>query len=339
MTIPDLRPTGHASHSIWLVTDGKAGDLAQVEGLAMALGGRTQRRDIHPRRPWAWLAPAGGPDPREDPRRAGSRLAPPFPDIVIATGRRAVPVVRAFRGLDPATRPFTIFLKDPRIGAEAADLIWVPEHDRLTGDNVIRTLTAPHRFSAARLLALREAPPRAFFGLPHPLLGIVLGGPSKGTRYSRDEIAAFAAGLREALPKAASVVATPSRRTPPELLAALKAALADKPGFVWDGSGDNPLPGLLALSDALLVTADSHNMVSEALASGARVHVLRPRHLNPRLAFFIDALTREERVRPFTNMLDFAGQEPLDSTPALAEAVNAAYSRFRTQRNRRMQAP
>src|SRR5687768_13395871 len=112
---------------VWIVTDGKAGDLSQAEGLAAALlagtGGTAERRDVAPRPPWSWAAPHGPPDPREDARRAGSRLSPPFPDLVLATGRRAAPALRAFRRFPPP-RPFTVFLKDPRTGLDLADLVW-----------------------------------------------------------------------------------------------------------------------------------------------------------------------------------------------------------------------
>ena len=69
-------------------------------------------------------------------------------------------------------------------------------------------------------------------------------------------------------------MATPSRRTPPALTAAVRDELGD--GFLWDGSGENPYAAMLALADAILVTGDSANMVGEATATGAPVHVFEP---------------------------------------------------------------
>ena len=69
-------------------------------------------------------------------------------------------------------------------------------------------------------------------------------------------------------------MATPSRRTPAELAAAVRENIGD--GFFWDGAGDNPYPAMLALADAMLVTGDSANMVGEATATGAPVHVFEP---------------------------------------------------------------
>jgi len=56
---------------------------------------------------------------------------------------------------------FTVVLQDPKTGLGTADVIWVPEHDRLRGANVFTTLTSPHSFTERRLAELRRAmPPR-----------------------------------------------------------------------------------------------------------------------------------------------------------------------------------
>ncbi|MGQ7792616.1 mitochondrial fission ELM1 family protein [Faunimonas sp. B44] len=323
---------GHPG-TIWLITDGKAGDLAQAEGLAAALGGKWERRDVAARRPWSWLAPWGPPDPLDDPKRPGGRYAPPLPDLVIATGRRTVPTVRSLRRREGA-RPFTVFLKNPRVSPRIADLVWAPEHDGLAGENVVTTLTAPHRFSPARLAALRQAP-SAFAALPRPILGIVLGGDAGGTRYAPAEIAGFAEALAAALPAFGSILATPSRRTPPALAEAVRNVAAGKPGLVWDGTGENPLPAILAFADALVVTGDSHNMVSEALASGAPVHVLRPKVLNRRIARFLDLATARELIRPFPGIISRERRRPLDATAELAARVLTAYSSFTSTEQRK----
>ena len=39
--------------------------------------------------------------------------------------------------------------------------------------------------------------------------------------------------------------------------------------MVWDGQGDNPYFGMLALADLIVVTQDSVSMISEAAATTA----------------------------------------------------------------------
>ena len=79
---------------------------------------------------------------------------------------------------------------------------------------------------------------------------------------------------------------TVSRRTPPALTAIVRAALAPRPHLLYDGTRRQPLPRLPGAADAVVVTADSVNMVGEAAATGApvlRVRALRRQPQDPPL--------------------------------------------------------
>ena len=67
------------------------------------------------------------------------------------------------------------------------------------------------------------------------------------------------------------VAVTPSRRTDPAVTRVLAETLAPLGGYVWDGTGDNPYFGMLALADVIVVTMDSVSMISEAVATTAPV--------------------------------------------------------------------
>ncbi|ACA18172.1 protein of unknown function DUF1022 [Methylobacterium sp. 4-46] len=305
----------------WILTDGKAGDLAPCRGLAQALGLVAEERRVAPRPPFSWLAPRGPADPRD------LALAPPWPDLAIAAGRRAVPVLRALRRRAGAAT-FTVFLRDPRTGPGAADLIWVPEHDRLRGRNVLVTLAGPHPVSAARLAAARAAPDPRLRALPAPRAAILVGGDDRRGRVRPQAAAAFLSGL-ERLAGEASLMITPSRRTPPALRAALRDLASRRSGFFHDGSGADPYLALLALADAIVVTADSANMVAEAAATGSPILLGELTETYARHRPFFAALRQYGAVHPFDGRLEGSRYEPLDFTPAIAEAVAAAYLRRR----------
>src|SRR5262249_38333226 len=135
-------------------------------------------------------------------------LAPPYPDVAIASGRRAVAYLRRLKRLSPKT--FTLFLKDPRTGLGAADLIWVPEHDRLRGQNVISTLTSPHRLSRAGLEAAAAAARPALIGLAVPRVGVLVGGPSRRVAFAEAEVTMLAERLKAVAAKGAGLMVTPS---------------------------------------------------------------------------------------------------------------------------------
>ncbi len=199
--------------SIWILSDGKAGDEIQCMGVAEALGLPYQIRRVAPRKPFVWAMPWGPIDPREAETRPGSPLAPPYPDIAIASGRRTVPYLRRLKKLSGG-RTFTVFLKDPRTGTKTADLIWVGEHDRLRGANVLVTPTAPHRHSAEKLAAARAQPDPRLAGLPSPRIAVLVGGNSRHHTFTAEDIASFADGLADAARGGGSLMITASRRTP-----------------------------------------------------------------------------------------------------------------------------
>ena len=254
---------------VLLLGSGKAGHEVNAVGVAEALGAPYELRRVDPRKLFVWLAPFGPVDPRDKAGRAGSLLSEPLPDIVMASGRVTVPYLRAFKRL-AGERVFTVFLQDPRFARASMDMIWVPEHDRHRGANVMATLTSPHPFSPRRLAAVRAAPDSRLAALPAPRCAVVLGGPSGSQHFTPADLVRLREATQAIAAQGFSVMATPSRRTPPELLAAVREGLGDAPGFVWDGAGDNPYASILALADAVLVTGDSANMVGEATATGAR---------------------------------------------------------------------
>ena len=298
------------SPRVLLLGSGRIGHEVNARGVVAALGWPHETRTVAPRFPYARLAPWGPVDPR-DPAAHGAS-----PDIVIASGRVTVPYARAWarRGA------FTVFLQDPRWARREIDLIWVPEHDSLRGPNVISTLTSPHPFSPARLAAARAAPDPRLAALPAPRCALALGGPGGAQRFTPADCAALADAVRAIRAQGFSIMATPSRRTPPELAQAVRAAVG--PGFFWDGSGDNPYPAMLALADALLVTGDSANMVGEAVATGAPVHVFAPKGGRAgKLARFIDALVARGAARRWSGRLETFTYPPLDSSGEIAAEI------------------
>jgi len=312
-----------ASPRIWVVTDGKVGDVVQCVAVAKALGTGYEERTAAPRAPWGWMAPSGPIDPREAPHRAGSPLAPPHPDIVIASGRRSIPYALYAKR---ASGAFLIILKDPRIDPRRADLVWAPAHDRLQGPNVISTLTSPNALIEA-IARHRETPSPAIAHLAEPFLGVIVGGPNGGARFNAKTAAEFAAKLNAARTEFAAVAVAPSRRTPPAFLARLRDALGGEGAFVWEGQGPNPYVDILARARSLIVTGDSHNMMSEALATGTGVYVWRPPGLPRKLEWFIAALEAKGLARAFeANAAPF--QTPcVDATPEIVSEIQKRLAR------------
>jgi len=317
---------GMAAPRVWVVHDGKIGMANQVIGLAEALGYPFVEKRLVIRGPWRHLTPQFWVQPLAALGPDGDRLAPPWPDVLITVGRLttapALAVKRASGG-----RIFWVAVQDPRYARREVDLIVAPAHDPATGENVFRTLGAVHRITPARLSKGAAALAPQLQTLPRPLVAVLLGGANRVYRASD---ALFAALLDQlaALAKAGYGLAiTPSRRTGAANEALLRQRLAGFPAYIWDGTGDNPYFGLLGLADAVLVTADSVSMVSEAAATGKPVHVIDLEGGSAKFTRFHRALHDAGITRPFNGAIESWRYAPPDDTARAAAEIRRRLAR------------
>ena len=301
------------SPQTWIISEQYAGLQAQALGLAEAAGLDADLRVLHPRAPWRFVAAKFWPAPLA--AVAPDAIAPPLPDLVIGAGGVAAAVGAALRRR--GTR--VVQVQHPRMDIRRFDLVLAARHDGLAGSNVIVTRTALHRVTPARLQAAAACWAAPLAHLPRPLVAVLVGGSNGRWRLDPAAGAALAgrlAGMMDV--DRVGLALTPSRRTDPVVARRLAETLVPRGAWVWDGTGENPYFGLLALADAIVVTSDSMSMISEAVATRAPVMLARLPGWSRRQAAFIAALEREGRVRPFAGRLDHWPVEPVDDTPAAA---------------------
>jgi uncharacterized protein len=329
MTASNTRPRPLAGAPAWLITDGKAGLNVQVRGVADALGLAYEMKRVEPRGPAKYLAPWGPVGRREKFGTPQSQFAPPWPVIAIASGRASIPYIRALKKM-AGLATFSVVLEDSRSGSNIADLIWVPNHDRLRGANVLTTPTSPHSFSPDRLAALRAHMPADIAALKTPRIAVVLGGKNAVYRFTDDDDARLAASLKSLGALGASFMITPSRRTHARLMRAVEAATEGSPRIVWNAEGDNPYPHFLAHADALVVTADSVNMTGEACATGKPVYVFEPSAGSAKFTRFHTALRELGATRPLPPRVEALPDwtyDALNSAPRIAAEIEARWQK------------
>ncbi len=303
--------------SILILTDGKMGDLVQCRGVAAELSTPEYIREqvVTPN----WLTALPLPNM---PLSAVDRQQDFFaldPDIIIASGRRAIPYLKAFAN-NPAKKAFTVFLKNPRFGRKTFDFIWCPTHDGISGENIFSTLTAPHVFTQQVLEDAKKSGKQRFGLNDEAVTGIILGGNSGSVDWDSLMTVSFAAPLAQ-IDTSRKLLVTSSRRTPLNLKHAVELALKNHDCWFWDDEGENPYSEILAVADQLIVTGDSHNMVSEAVATDASVYVFRPRELHKKLVRFLDSLKQETRICSNIGELDQTQVRPLNATPKIAAEI------------------
>ena len=300
-------PASNAPMHATILTEPLAGLQAQALGLAEAAAFEPTLVPIAIRAPWQYLSARFWPAPLR------AAPLPPIPDgVLLSAGGTAAVLARASRraGLR------TVQIQHPRMDPAAFDAVIVNRHDGLIGPNVIVTRTALHRATALRLWLAGEQWAARLAHLPRPLVSVLVGGSNGRFTFGVNEARALGAQLADL---GTGVALTPSRRTDPAAIAALRDALPL--AWIWDGASDNPYFGLLALADAIVVTEDSVSMISEACATHAPVYVARLPGRSRRIRQFTQYLIEDGRVRDFTGRYDPWPVQPLDDTQAAADEM------------------
>jgi len=298
--------------SSWVISEPYAGLQAQALGLAEAAGLSPELRVLEPRAPWRLLPAATWPAPLAAVPEA---VHPPLPAVVIGCGGVAAAVGAALRRRGPAA----VQVQHPRMAPGRFDLIVVNRHDELTGPNVVVTRTALHRVTPHRLAAAAEECRDIFAPLPRPLVAVLVGGSNGRLRLDRAVAARLAGDLAQTMRcDGVGLVLTGSRRTDPAAARVLREVLAPLGAWVWDGVGDNPYFGMLALADAIVVTSESVSMISEAVATTAPVMLAALPGRSRRNSLFIEPLLAEGRVRHFAGRFETWPVAPLNDTPEAA---------------------
>lgn len=264
-----------ASPRVWLLLGDKGGDNAQLRVLAGALGWPAEEKLLTFNRRYqvpnlllgATLATLDSGCPRP---------APPWPDLVLASGRRAVPVARWIRQQN-ACRTRLV-----HVGRTWAPLPWfdlviaMPQYRVARAANVLHAHLPLNRLAPGRLATEAAAWQARVAHLPRPYTTVLLGGPARPLRFTPQEAAAIGRAVDPlARQLGGSVLAIGGRRTAPGAVEAFAAALHG-PHLVHDPQRDpsqNPYAAFIGLADRIVVSGDSASMLAEACRTGKPVVV------------------------------------------------------------------
>lgn len=304
------------------MSDGGPGMENQCLGLAEALGLPPVVKRLSIRQPWRSLPPLFWLNPLSATAANSDPVQPPWPDLLIATGRQTVALSRAVRKASSG-RTFTVQIQNPAVPLDGFDLVVTPRHDRLGGPNVIETFGALNRVRPQAVEAASREFAHTVADLPRPLVAVLLGGDNKVYRMTPETVRELGENLlRLCRESGAGLAITPSRRTGAENVRILQEMVQDAP-VVWHRDGEpNPYLGWMGLADAFVVTSDSVNMVSEPCGTGKPVFVHHLPGGSAKFSRFHEAVQQAGMVRPLDGQLAHWTYPPLDDTATVAAEVS-----------------
>jgi mitochondrial fission protein ELM1 len=312
--------------SIWVISDGRAGIENQSLGLAEAVARETPAEITRYHVRWKPLfdrLPSALKQPWMLEQGADLLTTIPPPDLWIATGRATLPLSVRIKAASKG-KTLVVQTQDPRWKNDRYDLIVAPDHDGLRGANVLSITGSPHRITPEQLAKAAPAFTDRIEPLPRPRVAVMIGGKSKAFDLTPEHAAHMADQIAEAVQSSGgSLLLTFSRRTPDAAKAVMAERLSHLSGWIWEGTGENPLFGFLHYCDHVLVTEDSANMAAEAASTGKPVHILPmvPIKSGGKFARLHAALVAHGASRPFNGELAHWSYQPLAETRRAAKAI------------------
>ena len=309
----------------WCITPGSIGHEVQCVGVFEALGIVPVIKRVNPQ--WRWirnLAPIGPAESHPD-------ICPPWPDLLIVSGRQALPYARHIKQRSLG-RTFVVVLQKPGLPSSWFDFIWVPQHDKLSGANVFSTLTSANRLSQERITAAVIGYRDIINNFPKPIVTVLLGGPSRSFQFGQQEAEKLADDLIQLHRKTGcGFLITPSNRTGEVLIDFFKERLARIPAKIGGAYGENPFLGYMGLAEFFIVTADSTNMLGEAAFTGRPIYAYPLPYRHNKFFHFYQSLIDYGAMRWFNGKLESWTYEPLNATPLIAHEI---WSRLLLHRKR-----
>ena len=252
-----------------------------------------------------------------------------MPGIAIGCGRQAIAPLLALKKTG-GEDVFTVYIQDPHLDPKQFDLVIAPQHDGLAGENVQTMIGSPNRVTE-KLLAenvLNFAVELA--KVPAPRVAVLIGGTSKTHTLSPEVHEEHRRAVNGLVDQGFSVMLSTSRRTPDWAREDhCKNLFERKRVWIWDenrsGQVDNPYFAFLGAADAILVTEDSTNMLTEACATGKPVFTLPMSSKKAggagKFAELYQNLKNRCHVVPFEGNIEAPPYNVLDETHRMVETL------------------
>ncbi len=298
----------------WILSSGLVGCENQCLGVIERLGIKTEVKMIKPSVTLSLIAPYGVPFLRP-------QIKEPWPDLVIAAGRKTIPYLRYIKKTSKTVCK-TIYLQDPKIDSKEFDIVWAPTYDAIDGDNVIKTITSPNRVTDQLLNTHYSEWLKIISKLKGPFVGFLIGGKSKAFSFNNKDCEKILTALSYVINKGYTPLVTMSRRSPKILSDRIRDLLGNKNNLFYDGNGANPYFAILKVSEVIIATPDSANMISETLNVPKPLYYIDLKSNSKKFNQFINILRNSGHIRPFKDNIELFDSKKLDPTQEIVDYIS-----------------
>jgi len=283
-----------------LLTEGMHGMISQVEGLAKALDLEFIHEKIELNNFWKFFPPKITPVKNFVFK---NKIDYDF-NIVISCGRKSIiPSIclkKKFKN-----KIMNIHIQDPKVSLNNFDFVVVPEHDGLSGKNVLTSKGAIH-YLRTEELDQNEQYLASKIIKEKKIVTLIVGGPNKYYDFQDANIEKIFSKInKNFIQNGYQLIFIPSMRTPKKVIEKAEDYFDNNQIIIQDVDKKAYLSSLM-LADHIVVTCDSTSMISEAAITGKPIYVAQ-----------MPVIKNNRRFKKFFNLF-----ENLNITKNLEDSVD-----------------
>ena len=270
-----------------LLTEGMHGMVSQVEGLAKALNLNFIHEKIELNNFWKFLPP------KITPAKSfvfKNKINQYF-NIVISCGRKSV-IPSLYLKNKYKSKIINIHIQDPKVSLNNFDLVIAPEHDRITGSNVLTTKGAIHYLTKDELV-LSQNYLKSKIDPKKKIVSLIIGGPNRYYSYDDNVVDNVFLNIKKNfIQNNYQAIIIPSMRTPKKIIEKAKNYF-DNNQIIISNVDKKAYLSSLQLADHIVVTCDSTSMISEAALTGKPIYVAQ-----------MPTIKKNHRFKDFFNLFE-----------------------------------
>ena len=300
-----------------ILTEGMHGMISQAEGLAKALDLNFFHETIELNSFWKFIPPRFTPIKKFVFK---NEIEEDF-DVIISCGRKSV-IPSIFIKKNSKKKVFNIHIQDPKVSLDNFDVVVVPQHDSLIGNNVISTKGAIHYLNTQEINENKNYLSNKIKS-EKEIIALILGGPNNYYKYTKRNIENIFLKINENFIKNNfQLIVIPSIRTPKDIIKFANEYYG-KDHLVINEVDKRAYLSALGLSKFIVVTCDSSSMISEAAITGKPIYVAGiPASKNDhRFRKFISLFKELNIIRVLDSKIENWEYENLDETSRVAKEI------------------
>ncbi len=305
-----------------LLTEGMHGMISQVEGLANALDIDFTHHKVELNSFWKLIPPKFTPVSNF----TFNQINPKDFDIIISCGRKSV-IPSIYLKKNSEKKIYNIHIQDPKVDLKNFDFVVAPDHDGLTGENVILSKGSIHYLTKEEMIHNHEYL-SGRLNKEKEYLTLIVGGPNKYYHYNDKNISNIFDKIKNILEKNnLQAIIIPSMRTPKKIIELSNNYFGKEHLVINDIDKKAYLSGL-SLAKYIVVTCDSTSMISEAALTGKPIYIAEiPSKIDDyRFRRFRELFAKLNIVKNLNEKVEIWNYEILDETNRIAKEIKRKIS-------------